>query len=425
MKAEFKRTFRTTVFGTFILVANLQFADDENFVAPLVFQSAFSESSSHGGGNGRELSKFTALLIPAEQRILSGYGPQLVSSFAGGDLDKPIHVAPRSPTPDASAGSAAENPIVAVINGPSDSLLEDDASVAIADVATEPNIGADGISTASDSGWLETYPWTEPHKEFPKVLTLGVVPQQTPADIERRWGPLKDHLEEELSIKLFIKTATSIPTFEDRCMEGRYDLAYMNPYHYVVFSEKAGYRALALQKDKKIKGIMVVRRDRKDHSLESLNGSTLAFPSPAAFAASLLTRAHLESINVDFKPTYVRSHDSVYKAVADGLYPAGGGVMRTFASTEPEVRDQLEIAWTTKPFTPHALAAHQRVPAELIKRIQRSLIELGNREQNPEILNPINFNGFSAATHGDWSDVDDLGLTELDSEPDMKIDVGN
>jgi phosphonate transport system substrate-binding protein len=274
-----------------------------------------------------------------------------------------------------------------------------------------------GACTPDDlqkDGILNVYPWAGPHIDFPKVLTLGVVPQQPPAHIERRWGPLTEYLEAELGITVLVKTASSIPTFEERCVEGRYDLAYMNPYHYVVFSEEAGYWAFALQKNKRIKGIMVMRKDRKDQSLKSLGGSTLAFPSPAAFAASLLTRAHLKSINVDFKPTYVRSHDSVYKAVAEGLYPAGGGVKRTFASTDPEVRSQLEIAWTTKPFTPHALAAHPRVPQQLVSQIQEALIRLGSREENPKILKPINFNGFAAASHKDWDDVRALGLTALD-----------
>ena len=262
-------------------------------------------------------------------------------------------------------------------------------------------------------GTLSVYPWKQVSKDFPHVLTLGIVPQQAPSALERRWAPLVEYLEKELDLTIYLKTASSIPTFEARCREGRYDLAYMNPYHYVAFSEATGYRAFARQKDKRIKGIMVMRKDREDQSLASLDQSKLAFPSPAAFAASLLTRAHLKSINVAFEPVYVRSHDSVYKAVAEGLYPSGGGVKRTFASTDPKVREQLKIAWTTKAFTPHALASHPRVPQFIINKIQVALAKLDAKTKFPHILKPINFNGFIKAQHEDWDDVKALGLTEL------------
>ena len=55
-------------------------------------------------------------------------------------------------------------------------------------------------------------------------------------------------------------TAPDIPEFERRLLAGRYDLAYMNPYHYTVFSLKPGYIVVAKEKDKLIQGIVVVRK---------------------------------------------------------------------------------------------------------------------------------------------------------------------
>lgn len=269
-----------------------------------------------------------------------------------------------------------------------------------------------------NDGSLKVYPWIEvPRKEG--TFTLGIVPQQTPKDIEINWGQLGLYLEQETGFTIHIKTASSIPIFEERCLEGRYDFSYMNPYHYVVYSETPGYRAIARQKDKKIKGIIVMRKDREDHALSGLDKKEMAFPSPAAFAASLLPRAHLRSLDIDFSPVYVRTHDSVYKAVAEGLYPAGGGVKRTFASTDPEVNSQLEIIWTTKPYTPHAFAVHPRVEEDIAQKVQESLSRLNDQEEFKDILSPIRFKGFEKAEHKDWDDVRALGLTELMTEPKL------
>jgi phosphonate transport system substrate-binding protein len=268
------------------------------------------------------------------------------------------------------------------------------------------------VPTAPEDGELTILP-SENTGGDSNTLSFGIVPQQSPADIERNWGPLARFLEETTGLKVHIKTASSIPIFEERCAAGAYDLSYMNPYHYVVYAEAPGYRAVARQKDKRIQGIIVVPKDSPENPLSHFEGAELAFPSPAAFAASLLTRAHFTRSDIPITPVYVRTHDSVYKAVADGLYPAGGGVKRTFKATDPAIREKLRIAWTTDLFTPHAFAAHPRVPEENVKKIRDALLTLTSPEARPDLLDPIKFKGWAAAEDSDWDEVRALGLTAL------------
>ncbi|MEM7376762.1 MAG: phosphate/phosphite/phosphonate ABC transporter substrate-binding protein, partial [Pseudomonadota bacterium] len=208
-------------------------------------------------------------------------------------------------------------------------------------------------------------------------------------------------------------TAKDIPTFEERLSEGQYDLAYMNPYHYTVFSAAPGYEAFARQKDKRIKGIVVVRKDSPVTDLEQLEGERLAFPSPAAFAASVLPRSHLRSEAIGFTPQYVSSHDSVYLGVARGLFPAGGGVMRTFNNTDQAVRDQLKVLWTTKTYTPHAFAAHPRVPHTVVDDIAQAMMDMNTDPEGRALLKTINFKGMQTAVNADWNDVRGLGIELL------------
>lgn len=250
--------------------------------------------------------------------------------------------------------------------------------------------------------------------EEKQVLTFGVVPQQAAKKLAKKWGPLFQHISEKTGLTIRFKTAPNIPEFERRLSKGEYDLAYMNPYHYTVFGDQPGYRAFAKQKNKKIKGIMVARKDTPMTTLEELNGSKLAFPAPAAFAASILSRAHLKEIGVDFSPKYVKSHDSVYRAVAKGLFPSGGGVVRTFNNTEPEIRDQLKIFWTSNTFTPHAFAAHPSVDQASVDRIQQALLEMNSDPDAAALIKAISFKGFEAAQHSDWDDVRSLKIDLLD-----------
>jgi phosphonate transport system substrate-binding protein len=250
-------------------------------------------------------------------------------------------------------------------------------------------------------------------------LSFGVVPQQAASKLARLWTPILEYLNRETGLNIQFKTAPNIPTFEQRLAAGEYDFAYMNPYHFTVFNEDPGYQALARARDKRIKGILVVRKDSSIQSLQELNNMTLAFPAPAAFAASILPRSELSAIGNNTEPKYVSSHDSVYRAVAKGLYPAGGGVIRTFRNMDPEIRDQLRILWTTDGYTPHAIASNAQVATEIAERVRTALVAMEQSAEGRHLLESIKIKGFEAARDEDWDDVRSLNIHLLQNRDEQ------
>ncbi|MGH1441711.1 MAG: phosphate/phosphite/phosphonate ABC transporter substrate-binding protein [Cellvibrionaceae bacterium] len=241
--------------------------------------------------------------------------------------------------------------------------------------------------------------------------SFGVVPQQSAKRLATLWGPLLSYLSDKTGLKLQFKTAKNIPTFEKRLANGEYDFAYMNPYHFIVFNSNPGYKALAVRKNQAISGIVVARKGDNIKTLKMLDNKTLAFPSPAAFAASILPQAELNNKKINFSPKYVSSHDSVYLAVAKGLIPAGGGVKRTLNNTSAKVREQLEIIWTSKKHTPHAFAAHPRVDGTTQKIIQNALTSMHQDEEGKKILASLKIkNGLISAEDKDWDDIRALNI---------------
>lgn len=247
-----------------------------------------------------------------------------------------------------------------------------------------------------------------------ETLSFGVVPQQAPSKLARLWTPILAEVSKRTGKRLVFRTAPSIPEFERRLARGEYDLAYMNPYHFTVFNRAPAYVALARQKGKRIRGIIVVRRDSPIRGLEDLRDATLAFPAPAAFAASVLPRAQLRESGIDITARYVSSHDSVYRGVAKGLMPAGGGIERTFNNVSEDVRKQLRVLWRTRDYTPHAIAAHPRLSMDSRKAITDALTSLGNDPEGQALLSTIGFSGIEPARDEDWDDVRALGIELLD-----------
>jgi len=212
-----------------------------------------------------------------------------------------------------------------------------------------------------------------------KVLVFGVVPQQSPFEIKKDWEPIIGYLQKSTGEKIVFKTERSIPEFEKVLMNGGYDIAYMSPSHYVSAHQQQKYNAL-VRSHKSLIGILVVRKDSGIKDYSQLKDKTFLFPSPGAFAATVINKYELE-INQGIKVVegqnlrYVNSHDSVYKGVARGIGDVGGGIERTFKDLDDiETKSALMILYKTEPYPSHPIAIKSTVPKPIQDKISKALI---------------------------------------------------
>ena len=253
-----------------------------------------------------------------------------------------------------------------------------------------------------------------PGQASDRVYTFGISPQNSPTELAEAWTPVLAWLSEKSGIRLRFATANSSSDFSKRLAQGQYDFCYVNPQQYTLLHESPGYVAFAREKGRRLKGILVVNGQSRVAAVQDLQGSTLAFPSPTSFAASVLPQAELRKQGISFTPKYVNSHESVYLNVSKGSYPAGGGIIRTFELAEPEVRDKLRVLFTTRGYTPHAFAAHPRVNAAERDKLQAAMLLMGEDEAGSRLLASINFKGMEAGADGDWNDIRALNLPQGD-----------
>jgi phosphonate transport system substrate-binding protein len=243
-----------------------------------------------------------------------------------------------------------------------------------------------------------------------KIYTFAVVPQQSASQLAETWSPVLAWLSQKSGVQLRFVTTPDIPSFEKALSAAEYDFAYMNPYHFTVFNDNPGYHALARAKDAPLKGIVVVAKNSPITHINQLSGSAISLPAPASFAASLLVQAELIRHEVNVKPEFVKSHNSVYRNVALGLFPAGGGVPRTLLMMDEDVRNELRVLWETPEFTSHAIAYHPNMEPEVINKIQQAMDAMPKAPVGLELLSKIGFKGFEAARDKDWDDVRQLHI---------------
>lgn len=213
------------------------------------------------------------------------------------------------------------------------------------------------------------------------ALTFGVVPQQSPLILIKSWAPVIQYLEKETGEKIDLKIENSIPKFEELLYSGAYDIAYMNPYHYIIANEKKAYKA-KIRADENLVGILVVSKNSTINNIVDVKGKKFLFASPNAFAATLLTKYELSkkyNINIEKNEqfTYVNSHDSVYKGVARGIGDIGGGIERTFNALEDtEAKETLKILYKTQAYPSHPIAFSSSVSEDVQKKFINALINM-------------------------------------------------
>jgi len=223
---------------------------------------------------------------------------------------------------------------------------------------------------------------------FSKALVFGVVPQQSPLELKRDWEPFINYLKEATGLDIVFKTERSIPEFERVLSSGGYDIAYMNPSHYVMVHKTQGYNAI-VRSEKELVGILVVRKDSPIKNISQLQGKNFLFPSAGAFAATVIAKYELMNdhgidLEKDKNYRYVNSHDSVYKGVARGLGDVGGGIERTYNDlNDPETKNQLMILHKTVAYPSHPFAIKREVPNALQGKIIQALLETPESLRKP------------------------------------------
>jgi phosphonate transport system substrate-binding protein len=251
--------------------------------------------------------------------------------------------------------------------------------------------------------------------------TFAVVPQQAPTRLATHWQPLLDALSKRTGIHFHFVTAPNIAEFERRVLAGKYDYVYLNAVLYRDAHRKAGFRVL-VRKKPDLHGIIVVRRDGPQ-SLGALRDQTIAFPAPHAFGATLLNRAELKKRHIDHRVAFLGTHESVYRAVAQGQFVAGGGVQRSFKVLPDAVRDQLRILYRSKAAPSHAIAAARSIYPDERRRVQTALLQIGNEPEGRKLLAALDIEGFRLNTASDTRRVRASGITRRARAQKMEFHV--
>lgn len=247
-----------------------------------------------------------------------------------------------------------------------------------------------------------------------KVLTVAVVPQLPRSVTYTKWAPLLEHVGLRMGQCFDLVIPDSIPAFEKALFNGEPDVAFANPYHMVIAKKRHGYAPLLIDGSVRLTGILTVKADSPIRDIHELQDKEVAFPSPNAFAASLLIRAQLAKEGILIKPKYTNTHASAYRAVAMGEMPAAGGVNNTWVREDPALRASLRILYETPGYAPHPLLAHPRVKSATRKEMISTFMSLSAHDAGRKLLEGVQISAPVQANYQrDFAPLEQLNLDKF------------
>ena len=244
------------------------------------------------------------------------------------------------------------------------------------------------------------------------VYTLSVVPQYTPLAIYQNWQPLLEHLQTETGLKFKVKTYNNFRQFLGALNRGEPDFSYLAPYHLVLAYRTQAYEPIIRDDSKQLVGLLMVRKDSPLQSVNELDGATIAFPSPNAFAASLYMRSWLRNkVGINFTPSYVGTHDNVYRHIVRGKVVAGSGVNTTLAHQPSGLQERLRVLYSVPGVESHPISVHPRISNDIRIKVQNAILKMLDSAKGRELLSAVQIlEPVKANYQRDYSHLENLSL---------------
>ncbi len=243
-----------------------------------------------------------------------------------------------------------------------------------------------------------------------RPLRLAVVPQLTPVEMYTNWSPLVEHLRTQ-GIPCELVIHPSIAAFETEFLQGKADLVYLNPYHMVMAQATKGYVPL-VRSGQALQGVLVTHKESGLTSIDQLKNHRISFPAPNALAASLYIRAILDrDYKLPYEAHFAKNHRNAVRQVLVGDSSAAGIVLTTFALEPPEVKNNLQIIYSTPAVAAHPLAIHPRVSPAVRSALLHQLKALAAEDTSRGLIDAVLLKNLTDAQfERDYAPLQRLGL---------------
>ncbi len=241
-------------------------------------------------------------------------------------------------------------------------------------------------------------------------LKLGLLPRLTEKEMIEGFTPFAQYLEKELGVKVKLIVPKDFDTWTNEAKAGAYDIAYTNPYLYVVVKKAvkdAQPIAIASEPEigTKLYGTIIVKKDSPIKSIADLKGKTIAATDPGSAGAYLVQMLMLQKAKLkkeDVKIIFEKKRDPVAEAVLSGK--ADAGFIRDDDVEKLKVGgDKFRRLGKSEPIPNWVVFIGKKMDPAMATKVKNAVLKLKPGDlQSVKVLAPARTDGFVPATDKDF-----------------------
>lgn len=261
-----------------------------------------------------------------------------------------------------------------------------------------------------------------------KVYTFGIHPLHNPNRLHEVFGPVMEYLSDNIEGASFkLEASRNYAAYDEKLYAGKFEFSLPNPFQ-TINSRKHGYRVFGkMGDDDNFRGIILVRKDSGIEKIEDLKGKAVSYPAPTALAATMMPQYYLQThgldVMKDLDNRYVGSQESsvmnvfLKDTVAGATWPPP---WHALVKERPELAEQMEIKWQTKPLLNNGLVARGDMDPALVEQVVKLLTTMHDIEAGRVMLERMELSRFERATDATYQPVVDF--VEVFSKTVRKLD---
>jgi phosphonate transport system substrate-binding protein len=163
-----------------------------------------------------------------------------------------------------------------------------------------------------------------------QVLRVSAIPDEAPTELQRKFKPLGNYLEQKLGMKVEFTPVTDYAASVEGLINHKLDMVWFGGFTFVQANARSGGKVIPLvqrEEDEKFKSVFITT-NQAINKLEDLKGKTFAFGSESSTSGHLMPRYYLLAAKINPETDMKRiafsgAHDATAAAVAGGKVDAG------------------------------------------------------------------------------------------------------
>ncbi len=230
-----------------------------------------------------------------------------------------------------------------------------------------------------------------------QVLRVSAIPDEAPTELQRKFKPLGNYLEQKIGMKVEFTPVTDNAAAVEALINNKLDMVWFGAFTFVQAKVRSNNQVIPLvqrEEDEKFKSVFITT-DKNINKLEDLKGKTFSFGSESSTSGHLMPRSFLLAAKInpdtDFKRiAFTGAHDATVAAIAGGKVDAGAlniSVWEKLVHEKKVNTSQVRVFYTTPSYYNYNWTVRADMNADLRKKLTDAFLSLNrNDAQGKEIL---------------------------------------